>query len=489
MSRLLFLLPAALLACSQSSPETSRPPLPDGPPAIPVESAGNAGPAAQTPTGSGLLETFEAGSKGAYSTADETLTTGAWHFEDALIGSADEDHKNGQHAARLRNQGKLRMNFDAPAGVRSIRISAAAYGNDPASTWELWGSVDGGRSFRRIGQPVRTQGPRLAVNTFSGGTTNRLRLEIRKTGGSGRLNIDDVQLETTGGSVAAGNSNAGPAPTPSSSAGQGTSLPPATTRKATAVVTSRDDNMALGNPSGATSSPDNLTNYLLVKPQFSIGYNANRGIPTWVSWHLNRAWMGSAPRQDDFRPDPALPRGFYAVTPRSYSGSGFDKGHNCPSADRTTELDDNSATFLMTNMIPQAPNNNQRTWSSLEEWGRTQVSRGQEIYVIMGSYGKGGTGAKGFTTTLDGGRVTVPARVWKVLVILPEGSDDLNRVATQARIVALDTPNDNSVSADWSQYRVSVDAIENATGLDLLSKLPVEVQARLEAQVDQGPTR
>ncbi|TGE28929.1 DNA/RNA non-specific endonuclease [Hymenobacter metallicola] len=480
MSRLLYLLPAALLACSQSSPETTRTALPEGPPAIPVETAGPA-----QAVGRGLTETFEAGSKGAYSTADETLETGSWHFEDALIGSADEDHKSGQHAARLRNQGRLRMNFDAPAGVRSIRISAAAYGSDAASTWELWGSVDGGRTFRRIGQPVTTQGPRLAVNTFSGGTTSRLRLEIRKTSGSGRLNIDDIRLETTGGLVA-GNP-ASPASSSSRPAPSGTSLPPAITRQATAVVTSQDDHLALGNPSGAGTS--SLNNYLLTKPQFAVGYHAGRGIPTWVSWHLNRAWMGEAPRQDDFRPDPALPRGMYAVTPRSYSGSGFDKGHNCPSADRTATLDDNSATFLMTNMIPQAPNNNQRTWSSLEEWGRQQVSRGQEIYVIMGSYGKGGTGAKGFMTTLDGGRVTVPARVWKVLVILPEGSDDLARIPTQARVLAVDTPNDNSVGADWSQYRVSVDAIENATGLDLLSRLPVDVQARLEAQVDQGPTR
>ncbi|MCB2376682.1 DNA/RNA non-specific endonuclease [Hymenobacter sp. BT635] len=479
MPRLLFFLPIVLLACSQQQPETARTPLPEGPPAIPVQS----GPPTQA--AGRLLETFEAGSKGAYSTADETLETGPWHFEDALIGAADQDHKNGQHAARLRNLGRLRMNFDAPAPVRSIRISAAAYGDDPASTWELWGSVDGGRTFRRIGQPVRTQGPRLAVNTFSGGTTGRLRLEIRKIGGSGRLNIDDIQLETTAAGSAVAGSPAGAA----TGAPAGTSLPPATTGQATAVVTSRDDNMALGNPSGASSSASSLNNYLISKPQFSLGYHAGRGTPIWVSWHLNRAWIGEAPRQDDFRPDPALPRGAYAVTPRSYSGSGFDKGHNCPSADRTSDLDDNSATFLMTNMIPQAPNNNQRTWSSLEEWGRTQVGRGQEIYVIMGSYGKGGTGAKGFMTTLDGGRVTVPARVWKVLVLLPEGSDDLRRIPTQARVLAVDTPNDNAVSADWSQYRVSVDAIENATGLDLLSQLPVEVQARLEAQVDKGPTR
>ncbi|WP_084708516.1 DNA/RNA non-specific endonuclease [Hymenobacter norwichensis] len=485
MRRYSSLLPVLLfslttLGCSHNPPETSRPPLPTGPPAIPVES-GRA--VAQTAAGS-LLETFEAGSKGAYANADETLDTGPWRFEEALIGTSEQDHKNGQHAARLRPKGRLRMNFDARDGVRAIRISSAAYGSDAASTWELWGSTDGGRSFRRIGQPVHTQGPRLTVSTFQGGTTGPLRLEIRKVDtGSGRLNIDDVMLEATGGAVATTTGGTTPPPNP-------TPKPPIPQDPNTAVVVSRDNNMALGNPSGATASLSTPNNYLLVKPQFTIGYNAQRGTPTWVSWHLNRAWMGSAPRQDDFRPDPALPSGFYAVSRNSYSGSGFDKGHNCPSADRTTDLDDNSATFLMTNMIPQAANNNQRTWSGLEEWTRGQVQRGQEVYVVMGSYGKGGIGLNGLKTTIDNGRVTVPARVWKVLVILPEGANDLQRIAAgQARIIAIDTPNDQSVSPDWSRYRVSIDALEAATGLDLLSALPPAVQTRLQKTADAGPVR
>lgn len=481
-----LLLSLTALGCSQNSRETSRPTAPtaDAPPAIPLET----GATAEVAQGTGRFpETFEDADKGAYATADETLTTGSWHFEDALIGSSDEDHKNGQHAARLRGQGRLRMNFDAPRGVQTIRIKSAAYGNDPASTWELWGSTDGGRSFRRIGQPVKVQGPRLLTTTFQGGAAGILRLEIRKTdGGKGRLNIDDIALEMASGAAAAGGAVAttptpAPAPNPSNGPAPVGGSPQAG---------QRDDNMALGNPSGATTNVNTPTNYLLVKPQFAIGYNAQRGTPTWVSWHLSRAWMGEAPRQDDFRPDPALPRQFYQVTRSSYSGSGFDKGHNCPSADRTTDLDDNSATFLMTNMIPQAGNNNQRTWSGLEEWTRDQVRQGQEVYVIMGSYGKGGTGQNGKMTTIDQGRVTVPARVWKVLVLLPEGTNDLQRIAAgQARIVAVDTPNDQSVSPDWSRYRVSVDAIEAASGLDLLSKLPLAAQDQLEARVDAGPTK
>ena len=461
-----LLLALAPLACSQQTPETPASTRPSGPPAIPVQSA--------TPA---LLETFETGSKGAYAEADEVLPSGSWHFTDAMIGSAPTDNKNGTRAVRLRGRGRLRMNFDAPAGIQSVRISSATYGDDAPSTWELWVSQDGGRQYQRAGAAVRTSGPRLTMSTFGVSPGGKLRLEIRKTdGGNTRLNLDDIALLTAAGAAT-------PAVAPAS-------VPSPNSPARTAVVVSRDDNMALGNPSGATSSLNTPNNYLLSKPQYAMSYNAGRGIPNWVSWHLNRAWMGSAPRQDDFRPDPALPRGFYQVSTGSYLGSGFDRGHNCPSADRTTDLDDNSATFLMTNMIPQAANNNQRTWSGLEEYGRRLVDAGTEVYIIMGNYGKGGTGLNGRATTIDQGRITVPARIWKVLVILPEGTNDLQRIAAgQARVLAVDTPNDQSVSPDWSRYRVSVDAIEEATGLDLLSNIPLEAQDRLEARVDTGPTR
>jgi endonuclease G len=71
-----------------------------------------------------------------------------------------------------------------------------------------------------------------------------------------------------------------------------------------------------------------------------------------VSWHLATNWIGSAARQDDFRADPNLPAGWYRPGATSYSGSGFDRGHKCPSADRTSSVADNSATFLMSNMMP-----------------------------------------------------------------------------------------------------------------------------------------
>ena len=207
-----------------------------------------------------------------------------------------------------------------------------------------------------------------------------------------------------------------------------------------------------------------------------------------MSWHLSTDWRGSAARQDDFRPDATLPAGWYQMQATSYTGSGFDRGHNCPSADRTSTVADNSATFLMTNMMPQAPRNNQQTWANLEDYSRDQLATGHEVYIIAGSYGRGGTGTNGYMTTLDNGRVTVPARCWKVVVILPTGSNDATRVTTSTRVIAIDTPNENSISTTWGTYRTSVDAIEAATGLDLLSAVPPATQQTIEARTDTGST-
>jgi len=254
-------------------------------------------------------------------------------------------------------------------------------------------------------------------------------------------------------------------------------------------VTPENLHLVLGNPSGATTDAGQPTNYLLVKPEYALSYHRNRGIPNWVSWHLDATDLGSAARQDNFRADTNLPADWYRVTASSYSGSGFDRGHHCPSADRTASTESNSATFLMTNMLPQAPNLNQRTWSDLEAYCRTLVRANNELYVLMGSYGTGGTGSQGSASTLDQGRVTVPARVWKVVVVLPVGERDASRVSASTRVIAVDVPNQNSVATAWGGYRTSIDAIEAATGLDLLSAVAPAVQATLEAQTDTGPTQ
>ena len=258
-------------------------------------------------------------------------------------------------------------------------------------------------------------------------------------------------------------------------------------KKDTPAGPSRDDHLTLGNPSGAGTADEN--NYLLEKPQYVLSYNRHRGTANWVSWHLSAAWRGNAARSNSFRTDDQLPAGWDRVASSDYTNSGFDRGHLCPSDDRDGSEADNTATFLMTNIIPQAPDNNQITWKALEDYCRKVVAGGNEIYLIAGAYGQGGSGENGGTTnTLAGGKVIVPSRLWKVAVILPVGEQDLGRINESTRVIAVDLPNRQSVDNEpWGYYRTSVDAIEAATGYDLLSRLPLGLQTALESRPDTGP--
>lgn len=253
------------------------------------------------------------------------------------------------------------------------------------------------------------------------------------------------------------------------------------------IPVSAEDHAAMGNPSGATADPANFNNYLMPKPEYTIGYNRDRGIPNWVAWHLDNSWVGSAPRQDDFRPDTTLPGGWYQVLDTDYSGSGFDRGHHCPSADRTATIPINSATFLMTNMMPQAPDNNQGPWANFETYCRTLLAQGNELYIYAGGTGTGGSGSNGgTTTTIAAGHVTVPAFTWKVVVVLPVGTNDSARVTKSTRTIALIMPNVQGIRSNpWQQYRVSINRVEALTGYDMLSNVPRPIQYLIERQVDQ----
>lgn len=248
--------------------------------------------------------------------------------------------------------------------------------------------------------------------------------------------------------------------------------------------------LTMGNPSNARTDGSDPDNLLISKYQYALAYTNSRGSARWVSWHLGSAWLGNAERCDCFQPDTELPDGYFQAQTWDYVGSGFDRGHLCPSSDRDATDADNAATFLLTNIMPQAPQLNQGIWVELEVYARSLVSDGNELYIMAGGYGNGGTGSQGgTTTTLAGGAIAVPARYWKVLLIIPNGDDDLERVNADTRVIAVDIPNTQAASAlPWASYRVSVNAIEDSTGLNLLNYLPAQVQDDLEGGVDNGPT-
>ncbi len=404
-----------------------------------------------TATMAPLSEGFETGGKTAYAAGNVALGTGSWFMDDALTGNLSTDRKTGAFSARIREVGRIHMNFNK-AGAGTVSVQHAVFGTDGSSTWQLWSSTNNGSTWTQVGTTVTTSSTTLQTKSFTVNNANAIRFEIRKvSGGANRINIDNIQI----GDFAAPTPTPTPTPSP-------TPIP--------------SEHLTMGNPTNAVANVAQPANYLMEKSQYSLSYNRDNGEANWVSWHLDASWLGSAPRQNDFRADTTLPLGWYQVQATDYSGSGFDRGHMCPSADRTITITANSATYLMTNMIPQLPANNQGVWANLESYCRTLVTQGNELYIV--------SGGQGLQNFIANGHVAVPANTWKVIIVLPNGSNDVSRVMATTRTIAVVMPNSGSIGTDWRTYRVSVDQVEAITGYDFFSNVPTLIQNVIEANVD-----
>ena len=245
--------------------------------------------------------------------------------------------------------------------------------------------------------------------------------------------------------------------------------------------------LTMGNPTDADGSDP--ANFLMTKPTYALSYNSDKGTPNWVSWHLDNSWYGTLGRVDTFRADPQIPSDWYRVEGFDYADTGFDRGHMTPNADRDNQfrIPINQETYLMTNMVPQAPDNNQGPWANLEGALRVIADAGNELYIVSGPAGVGGSGSNGgVTSTIANGHVTVPAFTWKVVLVIPKDSgDDISRVSASSRTIAVIMPNVQGIrNNDWHNYLTTVDAVEQLTGYDLFENLPDAVENSVEAGVD-----
>jgi endonuclease G len=240
-----------------------------------------------------------------------------------------------------------------------------------------------------------------------------------------------------------------------------------------------DPNLVMGNPSNATSDVSNRNNYLIIRKQYDLSYNNTEGRPNWVSWRLTSDDIGVQER-GNFHADPDLPDGFTAVTPTDYRGSGYDRGHMCPSGDRTRSKEDNDPTFYMTNMVPQAADNNQKTWAALESECRSLADAGNVLYIVCGPEGKIGTIGKSAT-------ISIPESTWKVIMVMPRKAANPDQVTAKTRVIAVNVPNHNGpdiADGNWRKWRVPVRDIEKATKLNFFSRLPTSLQSTLESRAD-----
>lgn len=273
------------------------------------------------------------------------------------------------------------------------------------------------------------------------------------------------------------------------STGQGRPRPTATapaaprpkgrpSRGAGATAGGESVHLALGVPADDDASDD----HLMRKPQYALSYNADENVANWVSWQIEAGWFGDVQRhKGKFLTDPELPAGFYRVTHDDYTNSGFDRGHMVRSEERTRSVEDNRATFLMTNILPQYHDLNAGPWLRLEErceeLGRRQ---GKQLFVMAG--GVLGRGEKRLRTIGKG--VVVPSTYFKIVVVLEpgEGPED---VTSSTEVMAVLMPNKEGIQGEgWEKYRTTVDEIERRTGYDFLTDVDEDVQAQIEARKD-----
>jgi len=98
----------------------------------------------------------------------------------------------------------------------------------------------------------------------------------------------------------------------------------------------------------------------VIRRGYVLEHSSLDKIPLWVCEGVSKDQLeGSEARTNPFQADPELPAGERAEL-RDYKNSGYDRGHQAPAGDQTTNLELKRETFYLSNMAPQIPKLNQQ---------------------------------------------------------------------------------------------------------------------------------
>ncbi|MCD8305004.1 MAG: DNA/RNA non-specific endonuclease [Prevotellaceae bacterium] len=204
---------------------------------------------------------------------------------------------------------------------------------------------------------------------------------------------------------------------------------------------------------------------------FTLSYNKARLLPNWVAWVLTaERTKGTLKRANNFQPDEGIKARPIAYD-SDYRGSGYDRGHQCPSADCKYDRDAMNQCFLLSNICPQTHALNAGDWEELEKLCRKWAVAYDSIYIVSGPIIERGVEYD----KIGSNGVTVPKQFYKVVLRW-----DGNR---NAEAIGFIFDNDSS-HKPLRQHAVTVDSVERRTGIDFFSKLPKDVERRAEATYD-----
>lgn len=210
---------------------------------------------------------------------------------------------------------------------------------------------------------------------------------------------------------------------------------------------------------------------ILHRTAFTISYNNDYKTPNWVAWELTRAETeGTEGRKNKFEPDPDLPE------PRAehsdYTHSGYDRGHMAPAADMKWNKKAMEESFYMSNICPQNRKLNRDDWGDLEEKCRNWAEKYGKAYIVCGPIYDSKSPKR-----IGKHKIAVPERFFKAILIY-EGKTP----------IAMGFLFENKAHhQNLKNYLVSVDKIEEETGLDFFSKLPDTIESRIESTIPEMP--
>lgn len=215
--------------------------------------------------------------------------------------------------------------------------------------------------------------------------------------------------------------------------------------------------------------PTSTTGQIIKHSYYAMSYHEEHEQPEWVAYELTKESIRvkNVKRSGDFRPDPKVRKA--SAVKSDYRGSGYDRGHLVPAGDMAFNEKAMSETFYLSNMSPQIRNFNSGVWRQLEESVRDWAWDNKHIYVISGP-----VLTRGILDKIGPNKVSVPEEYYKVI---------LDYTQPSLKGIAFLMPNEIG-TLPMMDYALSIDEVEEITGIDFFPEIAVEEQAKLESQYD-----
>lgn len=209
--------------------------------------------------------------------------------------------------------------------------------------------------------------------------------------------------------------------------------------------------------------PTSTTGQIINHNHYTLSYNEDHEQAEWVAYELK---SGISSYSDFKRPyfieDSKVKT--RSADWRNYKNSGFDKGHLCPAGDMKFSKKAYNETFYTSNISPQKSDFNAGVWNRLEQKVRYWADKYDGLYVITGGV------LEPNLKTIGEEDVSVPDYFYKVLL---DVSND------KPRMIAFLVPHKNS-DRPLYEFVVSVDELEELTGIDFFHHLPNDIESKIE---------